>query len=52
VRHVLPCLPEADVVFDSSLVYEIAVLRVYAERYLLEIVEQDPTYATAYRLRR
>jgi uridine kinase len=51
VRHIFPCVPEADVVFDSSLVYELAVLRVYAERYLLEILEQDPTYATAYRLR-
>lgn len=50
-RHVFPCLAEADVVFDTSLVYELAVLRVYAERYLLEIVEDDPAYATAYRLR-
>lgn len=50
-RHVFPCLGEADVVFDTSLVYELAVLRVYAERYLLEIAEDDPAYATAYRLR-
>ena len=27
------------------------MLRVYAERYLLEIPESDPTYLTAYRLR-
>lgn len=47
-RHVFPSIREADVVFDTSLVYELAVLRVYAERYLLEIVEEDPT---AYRLR-
>jgi uridine kinase len=48
---VFTCIDEADVIFDSSLVYELAVLRVYAERYLLEIAEEDPSYATAYRLR-
>jgi len=50
-RHVFTCMAHADVVFDSSLVYELAVLRVYAERYLLEIPENDPTYVTGYRLR-
>jgi uridine kinase len=50
-RHVFTCIAEADTVFDSSLVYELAVLRVYAERYLLEIPEDHPTYVTAYRLR-
>jgi uridine kinase len=44
-------MAQADAVFDSSLVYELAVLRVYAERYLLEIPENDPTYVTGYRLR-
>ena len=47
----MPCVGQADVVFDSSLVYELAVLRVYAERYLLEIAEEDPAFLTAYRLR-
>jgi uridine kinase len=50
-RHVFTCLGQADAIFDSSLVYELAVLRVYAERYLLEIPVLDPTYLTAYRLR-
>lgn len=50
-RHVFPTVAEADVVFDASLVYELAVLRVYAERYLLEVGEDDPSFATAYRLR-
>jgi uridine kinase len=50
-RHVFTCMAQADAVFDSSLVYELAVLRVYAERYLLEIPENDPTYVTGYRLR-
>ncbi len=50
-RHVFSSMRYADVVFDSSLVYELAVLRVYAERYLLEVAEEDPSFATAYRLR-
>jgi uridine kinase len=50
-RHVNPCLELADVVFDSGLIYELAVLRGYAERYLLEVAEDDPAYVTAYRLR-
>ena len=37
--------------FDSSLVYEPAVLKVFAERYLLEVPPEHPAYATAYRLR-
>ena len=40
----------ADAVFDSSLVYELAVLKVYAERYLLEVPQGHPAYTTAYRL--
>lgn len=50
-RHVFTCLGQADVVFDSSLIYEMAVMRVYAERYLLEIDPGDPAYLTGYRLR-
>jgi uridine kinase len=50
-KHIFPHLPEADAVFDSSLVYEISVLKVYADRYLLEVPENDPAYTTAYRLR-
>jgi uridine kinase len=51
-RHIFPFLPQADVVFDSSLVYEPSVLKVYADRYLLEVPREDPGYTTAYRLRR
>ena len=48
----LEALPaEADAVFDSSLVYEPAVLKVYAERYLLEVPSDHPAYPTALRLR-
>jgi uridine kinase len=50
-RHIFPFQGEADAVFDSSLVYELAVLKVYAERYLLEVPPDHPAYATAHRLR-
>ena len=42
----------ADVVFDSSLVYELSVLKVYADRYLLEVPREHESFTTAYRLRR
>ncbi|CAN5922241.1 hypothetical protein BH11MYX4_BH11MYX4_13940 [soil metagenome] len=50
-RNVFPFATEADFVFDTSLVYEVAVLRIYAERYLLEVPEDDPAFVTAHRLR-
>lgn len=50
--HIFPFLPEADVVFDSSLAYEPSVLKVFADRYLLEVPREHPGFATAYRLRR
>jgi uridine kinase len=49
--HVFPFLGEADAVFDSSLIYEVSVLRVYAERYLLEVPRDAPQAASARRLR-
>lgn len=50
-NHIYPHLPNADEVFDTFLAYEVSVLKVYAERYLLEVPRQHPSYATAYRLR-
>ncbi len=50
-RHIFPFQGEADAVFDSSLAYEPAVLKVFAERYLLEVPPDHPAYATALRLR-
>jgi len=50
-RHIFPFRGEADAVFDSALVYEPAVLKVYAERYLLEVPGDHPAYGTAWRLR-
>jgi uridine kinase len=49
--HIFPHQVEADAVFDTSLVYEPAVLKVYAERYLLEVPTDHPAYPTALRLR-
>jgi uridine kinase len=50
-EHIYPFQGEADAVFDASLVYEPAVLKVYAERYLLEVPQDHPAYPTAHRLR-
>jgi len=50
--HIFPFIGEADVVFDSSLVYELSILKVFAERYLLEVPQTHAAYATAHRLRR
>lgn len=50
--HVLPTMAYADAVFDSSLVYELSVLKTYAERYLLEVPATHPSFTTAHRLRR
>jgi uridine kinase len=50
-EHIYPYQHEADAVFDSALIYEPAVLKVYAERYLLEVPPDHPAYPTALRLR-
>ncbi|WP_277958111.1 cyclic nucleotide-binding domain-containing protein [Anaeromyxobacter oryzisoli] len=50
-EHIFPFQHEADAVFDSSLIYEPAVLKVYAERYLLEVPPTHPAFPTAHRLR-
>jgi len=49
-RHIFPYQHHADAVFDSSLIYELSVLKVYAERYLLEVPHHSPAYSTAFRL--
>jgi uridine kinase len=50
-RHIFPHQHHADVVFDTSLGYEMSVLKVYGERYLLEVPAEHPAASTAYRLR-
>lgn len=49
-RHIFPFQGQADMIFDSSLVYELSVLKVFAERYLLEVPKNDSAHTTAYRL--
>lgn len=51
-RHIFPYVSQADVIFDTSLIYELSVLKVYAERYLLEVPHHSPAYSTAYRLQK
>jgi len=49
-RSIFPFVSHADAVFDSSLVYELSVLKVFAQRYLLEVPSGHPATVTAYRL--
>lgn len=48
--HIFPFQHHADEAFDSSLVYELCVLKVFAERYLLEVPPGHPAFPTASRL--
>ena len=49
-RNIYPYQEDADVMFNSTLVYEPAVLRLYAERFLLEVPTDDEAFCEAYRL--
>lgn len=49
-RNIFPFQEEADVMFNSALVYELAVLKKYAEPLLREIDNKEPEYAEAKRL--
>ncbi len=49
-KWIFPFQEQADVMFDSALVYEPAVLKVFAERFLLQVPRTSPTYTEAYRL--
>lgn len=51
-RGIFPFQEQAEVIFNSALVYEPAVLKIYAERFLLEVPRQHPAYTEAYRLLR
>jgi uridine kinase len=50
--YIFPYQEEADAMFNSSLVYELCVLKGYAEKLLAEITDQVPEYAEARRLLR
>ena len=49
-KNIFPYSDEADVLFNSYHVYEIAILKKYAEPLLEEVTEDDPAYAEAQRI--
>lgn len=49
-RNIFPYSGEADVLFNSYHVYEIAVLKKYAEPLLMQISPEEPEYAEAVRM--
>ena len=51
-KNIIPFQESADVVFNSSLVYEFSVLKTYAEQLLFGIPEDAPEYVEAHRLLR
>ena len=49
-KHIFPYQENADVMFNSSLFYEISVLRAIAEPLLREVYNTEPEYAEAQRM--
>ena len=49
-RHIFPFQEQADVIFNSALIYELAVLKPYAEAILFGIPKDVPEYVEAKRL--
>ena len=49
-KWIFPFQEQADVMFNSALVYEPAVLKVFAERFLLHVPRTSPAYTEAFRL--
>jgi len=49
-KWIFPFQEQADVMFNSALVYEPAVLKVFAERFLLHVPRTNPAYTEGYRL--
>ncbi len=51
-KWIFPFQENADAMFNSAMLYELAALRKYAEPILMEVRESDEEYAEAYRLLR
>lgn len=51
-KWIFPYQENADVMFNSALLFELAVLRPYAEPILMSVPRNKPEYAEAYRLLR
>ncbi|KAB1437641.1 nucleoside kinase [Candidatus Galacturonibacter soehngenii] len=49
-KYIFPYQEEADVMFNSALIYELAVLKLYAEPLLFGINKDEPEYLEAKRL--
>ena len=49
-KYVFPYQDKADIVLNTSLIYEMSVLKVYAEPLLFSVKEDDPNYSEALRL--
>lgn len=49
-KYVFPYQDEADIVLNTSLIYELSILKVYAEPLLYSVDERDPNYSEAMRL--
>ncbi|OYP48513.1 nucleoside kinase, partial [Lachnotalea glycerini] len=49
-KNIFPYQEEADVMFNSALIYELAVLKMYAEPLLFGIDKNEPEYLEAKRL--
>jgi uridine kinase len=49
-KHIFPFQEEADTMFNSALLYELAVLKPYAEPILKEVQPNQPEFAEATRL--
>lgn len=51
-KWIFPYQENADAMFNSAMIYELAALRKFAEPVLMEVMENDPEYAEAFRLLR
>ena len=49
-RNIFPYQEEADVMFNSALIYEIPVLKIFAESLLAQVPESEDEYSEALRL--
>lgn len=47
---IFPYIKDADTILNTSLVYELGVLKTYAEPLLFSVLEDDPNYKDALRL--
>lgn len=51
-KHIYPYQDHTDLMFNASLVYETAVLKTFAQRFLMEVPRDAPARVHAYRLLR